>query len=252
METEVPPTARSTRHRPRFSLLTLLLIATVAALTLAVIQLYGELQPLRAEVRRFRNEFGTIEIPAGQEGRIHAVRMLAHREREWKFRVYLPRGRTYRAYIAQGELPGRPDGMSDANYCKLVRSQTDFVEAVVEGGASFVTLTADRGNSAENIVVYEFRARFVPTSPEPSKIAPNTTALSQTLQWQSPARWMADEALWGEGRSAVTYEQGAFSPKQSLLLVDVRQAKRVDDRTIQDADRGVAGEGFMFWIEPVP
>ncbi|MCI0492400.1 MAG: hypothetical protein L0Z07_05650, partial [Planctomycetes bacterium] len=50
------------RFRPRFTLLTLLLLMTIVAMAIAMIQLWREVGPLRADNRRLRQEFGYLSI----------------------------------------------------------------------------------------------------------------------------------------------------------------------------------------------
>ena len=59
------PTESQSR-RPRFSLLTLLLLMAIAAMGIVIWQLWSEVEPLRAEVRNLRLETGrlTIDDPA--------------------------------------------------------------------------------------------------------------------------------------------------------------------------------------------
>lgn len=47
-------------RRLRFSLLTSLLLVTIAAMAITVYLLYAELVPLRAELRRLRDEVGAV------------------------------------------------------------------------------------------------------------------------------------------------------------------------------------------------
>jgi hypothetical protein len=91
------------RARARFSLLTLLLATTMVALSVTVAMLYRELGPLRAEVSRLRNEVGELNVE--DPARLHAIRVETDNELEWKWRIWIPEGATYRLRGEGGPVP---------------------------------------------------------------------------------------------------------------------------------------------------
>jgi hypothetical protein len=97
-------TQSSRKHWPRFSLLTVLLLVTIAGMAIVIVQLWRELVPLREEVRRYRAELGflTIDDPTQVQG-IHVP------EREdgwnWKWRVHFPPGVDYKVTCYTGIIP---------------------------------------------------------------------------------------------------------------------------------------------------
>jgi len=82
------------RARPRFSLSTLLLVTTIAALGVAVWQLGREVVPMREEVRRLRDEVGDLFVE--DESKLCAIRVRTDDDLTWKWRVWIPPGRGYR------------------------------------------------------------------------------------------------------------------------------------------------------------
>ena len=66
MQQEVDPAAAgppvSPRRRFQYSLSTLMLLTTIAALLCAIFAMYRELKQARAEVRKYRGEMGYLEI----------------------------------------------------------------------------------------------------------------------------------------------------------------------------------------------
>ncbi len=99
------------RLRPRLSLRTLLLLTTIVALGLALLRLGIEIVPLRTEVHRLRGELGHLVVDAGAKDRIQALALTDHVPMTWKWKVYLPAGRTYYLRTKWDEIPlrGKPD-----------------------------------------------------------------------------------------------------------------------------------------------
>ena len=91
------------RIRPRISLLTLLLLTAIAAMAIVIAQLWREVGPLRAEVRRLRSEVGylTIEDPT----KAYAISVPTFEENSWRWRIFLPPGRMYALNERSGRLP---------------------------------------------------------------------------------------------------------------------------------------------------
>ena len=70
------------QKRARYSLLTLVLATTIVALSITVVMLYREADPLRKEVARLRNEVGELNI--SDPSKLHAIRIDTSNELEWK------------------------------------------------------------------------------------------------------------------------------------------------------------------------
>ena len=94
------------RSRPkglRFSILTLVLVTTIIALSITVAMLYREVGPLREEVARLRDEVGELDID--DHTKLHAIRVDTEDELEWKWRIWLPVGVSYRLRAYGGQIP---------------------------------------------------------------------------------------------------------------------------------------------------
>jgi hypothetical protein len=91
------------RWRPRLSLRTALLLVAIVGLSIVVIQLWREVAPLRAEVRKLRDLTGvlTIEDPS----KAYAIQVRALDDLTWKWRVWIPAGQHVLANYHWGQVP---------------------------------------------------------------------------------------------------------------------------------------------------
>ncbi len=83
--------------RPRFSLLTLLLLTTVVAMSVALWQLGSEVVPLREEVRQLRAEVGKLSV--FDDEKIYAIQLKTEEKNVWWWRIYLPPGKFFLSKI---------------------------------------------------------------------------------------------------------------------------------------------------------
>lgn len=90
-------------RRTRFSLLTLVLLTTIVALAVTVALLYRELAPLRTEVRQLRKETGQLLID--DPSKLHVIGVETYNDWAWKWRLWVPAGRTIRFGFAAQEIP---------------------------------------------------------------------------------------------------------------------------------------------------
>jgi hypothetical protein len=116
--------------RPRFSLLTALLVTTIVALAALVVSQWRAVGPLRAEVRLMRDEVGELSIE--DPTKIHAIEMATDDRQVWRWWVWVPEGEAVAAKFKWG-----------------VVSRTGFPEDAagmdLKPGESVITLRADRG-----------------------------------------------------------------------------------------------------------
>jgi hypothetical protein len=91
------------RKRPRFSLLTLLLMTTAVALMTTTLLLYRELAPLRREVRTLLEERGNLYIEDATE--FQAMQVATPGRHHWRWRVRVPPRSEYLLHAHGGPVP---------------------------------------------------------------------------------------------------------------------------------------------------
>ncbi len=90
-------------RRVQFSILTILLVTTIIALSISLAMLSHEITPLREEVARLRDEVGELNVQDATL--LHAIRVDTENELEWKWRIWLPEGANYRLRAHGGPVP---------------------------------------------------------------------------------------------------------------------------------------------------
>jgi hypothetical protein len=90
---------------PRFSLLTLLFLTAIAALSITVIVLWREVGPLRAENKRLHEERGTLMVD--DPTRLHAIKIPSRFAGEGResYRIFVPKDSLYWAFVAVNDIP---------------------------------------------------------------------------------------------------------------------------------------------------
>jgi hypothetical protein len=83
--------------RPRISLVSALLLMTIVALTVVVVLQWREVGPLRAEVRRIRDELGMLVVD--DKSKIHVFRVNTRDDLTWRWRIWLPEGQVVKVHV---------------------------------------------------------------------------------------------------------------------------------------------------------
>lgn len=100
---EGPTPASASIRKPRqFSIIHLLLITTIIALSITVTMLYREVGPMRQELKRLRSEVGELHIEDPRK--LHAVRVETDQNLDWKWRIWVPEGKRYRVYVRSQKI----------------------------------------------------------------------------------------------------------------------------------------------------
>ena len=93
----------NTSSRPRFSLLSLLLLVSFIAMAIALYLAYSELVPMRREVRQLRDNAGVLSID--DPSKLQAIAVDTYTHNAWKWRVWIPAGKKYSLRFAGSQIP---------------------------------------------------------------------------------------------------------------------------------------------------
>jgi hypothetical protein len=107
------------RFRPRFSLLTALLLMTIVGMAIVLVQLWREVGPLRLENRQMRTELGQLTIDVASQ--VQAIEVRQPDPNLWRWRLYLPPGGKYQLLEFGGILPAR-GGLSNQQWLDTLKN----------------------------------------------------------------------------------------------------------------------------------
>lgn len=199
------------RRRRQFSLLNLVLITTVVALSVTVYLLDSEVGPLRQEVKRLRDEVGELHIE--DKSKLHAIRVDTDNSLEWKWRVWVPEGTICKVRSTGDAIPA--EGFPADGGTVYLREPGEHVLRWV--------VSRDEKN---NRWVGEFRH--------------STGSVGYDQQpWVEWGRRFAREE--GVGRKTQVFE-----PDERVVLI----RRRYTNRDNPPANPDDPLEGFLIWIEP--
>jgi hypothetical protein len=197
--------------KPRFSIRTLLVVTAFIACGITIWQLQRVVGPLKAEVKRLRDEVGVLNIE--DETKVHAIQVRTNDELRWKWRLWIPPGRKYVLRTAGGMVP-----------------KTGFPS---EGG------TISIYNEGEMWV--EFKIMRDPKSGtwEGSMVTSTGSVGGGEQKWVAWGRRMGS----GEGVGTTTQ---VSEPDEVLVLGRHYHSQTAKDSTkIEDP-----ASGFIIWLEP--
>jgi len=198
--------------RRRFSLRSLLAVTAFVAMAIVIWQLYTELAPLRAEVRRLRDEVGELSID--DEAKLYAIRVRAGEDMTWKWRVWVPEGRAYEIRYVGDQIP-----------------KQGFPRA--SGMISF-------NQSGESWIEYQI-SRDARSGAMTGELTTNGGSVGGGEQAWVSGSWVSS----GDGVGTSTEE---FDPRQPVVLTRNRVSTTANDSSkIEDPS-----QGFMIWLVPTP
>ncbi len=226
---------RPCRFPLRFSLATLLLLATIVCLGVALWTTSRELdearaegEELRNEVQKYRNELGYLEI--SDPGRVHAIGVPVHGNLKWHWRVWLPDERSYRLHVVTGGVPkeGVPQRGTSSGSSSTIRSGEMLIYAAVQ---------------KDRLGQWVFRVEKGVGGDS------STIGIHQTHQ-----RWLEGGPGWST-RQVSPAKTRSFEPGKPVVLVRLRVSELVettpDGRTTRRAPDEPC-DGLMVWIEEMP
>ncbi len=205
---------KTTGRRHQFSLLNLLLLTAVAALSLTVVTLWREVTPLRHEVRRLRAEVGELEVR--DESRPHAIQLETDSDTNWKWLVWIPDGTNYVLHLANEKIP-RSGVPSTDRHCMVIV-----------------------GSGEQLILQYRIRR-----DPVDDRLTGFLSAANQIMLHTDGLEWID----WGrrivEHRGVVRSSQQGPNDEPFVLLRYRNSLQAASIPFIEDPSPGV-----MVWLEP--
>lgn len=231
--------------RPRFSLLNLLLLMAIIALSFTVYRLNSEVGPLRDENKRLNNERGTLVID--DETKIHAIRVPTRfAGNNGTFRVFIPEGKKYLAIVAVNDIPksGFPEvpNRSTVETSSMILGQSGpnaFAE--LPAGENQISLTIERRSNGSRYVRFATNSQGYP--------------LDMTVQIPKGA-WPEQElplpiAIHGDRVPSIAQ---SFPPDKPIVLIQHRlEATSQESMNVSYVmpEPDYPLDGMMLWIEPI-
>jgi hypothetical protein len=204
--------------RPRISILTALLLMTIAGMAIVIMQLWREVGPLRAETQQLRNETGRLSIEDPRK--IHAIEVRTNDTMMWKWRVWIPAGMKVNAMANWGTVPH--EGVPNAQ-CGVE----------LDPGERWVTLRVTR-----NSIDGDWIARI-----ETSGSGSGVKIDEKDYWWQGPPRAMA--------APGVGYQTAKTDNLQQPFVLNRYHVGSPSVTNSSDLlSPGPPTSGFIIWLEP--
>lgn len=218
-------TSTMPRFRPRISLLSALLLMTIAGMAIVIVQLWQEVGPLREEVIQRRAEMGQLYVT--DTSKAHAIGVDWDADGVWRWRIFLPerpnRGNNWiiRTYI------GKHRAFAGDELEKwLAGPRTD--EGIESGSGGGIR----DGESTLEIKLAKDRDGWYLQQGKENKD-------------RIPAEynvWLDDPNLRFPMSKVLSSEQTIYDSGDPIVLLCIQQAN--DSRT-----NGVDGDTILVWIE---
>ena len=227
--------------RFRFSLLNLVLLMTIIGMGVLIWRLNAESTILRAEAVLYRQQLGHLSIPESESEKIHAIRVDAEENHEWRYRIYLPEGHKYRFQLRVGKLPGKTG--------EFAQDPAKYY-AAISRHSSGTSTTWDPG---EYVLVFRVRPFHVDNddrmhwSFESRRIGEVSKGMFKTT-----VPWMDDTRAWSSFSSMVSQKQKSFEVKEPLPLLTVRRNTIMETPggfSAQSPPMNEDADGFALWIK---
>lgn len=198
--------------RVQFSLITVLLVVTIVGLAMMVVLLWKKSSATQAEVRGLRDEVGRLVVD--DPSRVHVARVRTPGEHTWKWRVWIPEGKSYALKFRMSQVPA-----------------TGFPTNVT---------TFQLGQTGETWVEYRIEPHAPPADWADLLSTPiqSHSSSPEELNWMSKSRSTVD----GEGVGYTTQSSEAGS--RVLLYRHRVSEKATSSKLIEDPS-----EGFIIWLE---
>lgn len=229
------------RFRPRFSLLTMLLVMTIAGMAIVIALMWREVGPLRAANRQMRTELGllTIEDPK----RAHAISLPTLEDNAWKWRIYLPPGRQYSLSLWSGHLPDRVGHRGKSWFEEVRKAGTGMSESGSNYGEFLLEARLIKDGNG-----WVLATQSIHRDGDNSSIGGGRTSV-----YQPSGDWLSDRRSRITS-SDVAVSQKSFEPGEPILLLHLQRpviTETPGGGYTSQSPRGPA-DGVALWIEQRP
>jgi hypothetical protein len=217
--------------RPRFSLLTIIFVMTIAGLAIVVVLLWREVGPLRADNRRMRNELGYLSID--DPTKAYAIQLDTLDAGPWKWRVYLPPGGKYEMCCYSGRpLPAAPSLQG-----------RDWPAAVKSHGGGVISMSSDLQGEFMVEAMHEKKGRMWTLHFKPG---------GSTSIYQASSEVDGDDEPVVAG--SLGEKQSKFGPAEPILLLHLARPKitKLSNGNTTSETPGGPADGVVLWIEQQP
>lgn len=242
MASDIPSQDR--RLRARFSLLTLLLLTAIVALSTTVAILWREIGPLRTENKRLNEERGTLVID--DPGILHAIKIPKRFAGDSgdSYRIYVPVGQEYLAFVKVNDVPkeGYPTVKNYPRQSLIIGSTGGQLGARLTAGEHVLAIRKLRSSQKRADVLLMFW-------PKGSKVPLDAPAHSPQDRW--PSVEPSPYAVFGEGVESVT----TLVDSSGRLVLLRRRIQPVAESEVNNSYATVESDrpldGMMLWLERV-
>ena len=213
----------------RFSLLNLLFLTTILALSIAHWKLNKQISPLREQLRMLRSETGRLFVQ--DDSKLQAIQRKVYDDLTWRWRVHVPLGKNYRLKWKFNEIAseGFPAKVHSSN---------------LEAGEWMLTIALRRGEQRRTEEKDSGQGksewRLVAESASGASARANFSGITV-----SKNEWPNERGV-GSSSGGVGFSQQSEDAQQRLELLRHRIDTKANLNPIQTDDT----PGLLVWIEP--
>jgi hypothetical protein len=221
------------RWRPRFSLLSSLLLMTIVGMGIVISQLWRDVLPLRDEVLRLKQELGYLSIH--DEDKIYAIQVPGLQSDVYRYRVFLPKSRKFMIKTRILNIPGKKPTQSRQEWLSSLSGSG--MSTTIESGEQTIDVSVARDPDKKN--QWLLKCQTV------GKAAGGTSGTIMP--------WMNDRRAWQTSGEVSIGQQREFNPDDGVVLFAVRQGVVKVFKggySTSGADETKETPGMMLWIEP--
>lgn len=227
------PTVKAGRFRLRMSLLTALLVMTIVGMVIVILESWRQIDAQRQEIGGLRKELGYLSI--NDENKIYVTQIPVNEPDTRRFRIFLPKNKTFTLYTRKFSVPGRkPDDSREAWLARLLQARRGSNQDIESG---------------EHTIEVQIRQNPVPKdhwelSHRLLGIPSQTTATIPGLK---------DRRAWSISSEPLMGKQQELNPADGVVLFALREGgvKETNGRFSKiKPDETKEAPGVILWIAP--